>query len=109
MLQTLGPSLRAAFALILNDLTGVPGLCETKPRKQKSRIRSLKWPKTSYRIPFPQVCLPWFNVFPNLRPPTIVVVVLVMAEDLTHLSMICCVFVSEKPKRIDLLSHFYAK
>ena len=39
-------SQRAAFALMLNDLTGVPGLCEKKPRKQKSRIGSLKWPKT---------------------------------------------------------------
>ena len=31
--------------------------CEKKPRKQKSRIGSLKWLKTSYRIPFPRVCL----------------------------------------------------
>ena len=51
----LGPSLRAAFPLMLNDLTGVPGLCEKKTRKQKSRIGSLKWPKTSYRIPFPRL------------------------------------------------------
>ena len=49
------PSLRAAFPLMLNDLTGVPGLCEKKPREQKSRIVSLKWPKTSYRILSPSV------------------------------------------------------
>ena len=85
MQQTLAPSLRAAFALMLNDLTGVPGLCEKKSRKQKSRIGSLKWPKISCRIPFPQVCLhkvcfPWFNVFPNLRPRTVAVVVIAMAD-----------------------------
>ena len=39
---------------MLNDLTGVPGLCEKKLRKQKSRIGSLKWPKNCYPIPFPE-------------------------------------------------------
>ena len=51
-----------------------------------------------------------FNVFPHLRPPTLVVIVIiVMAEHLKRLWMICCVFVSEKTKRIDFLSQFYAK
>ena len=107
----LGAIIEGSVALMLNDLTGVPGLCEKKPRKQKSRIGSLKWPKTSYRIPFPWVCLqkvcfPWFTVFPNLRPPTIVVIVIVMAEHLEHLWVICCLFVSENPKRIDFFCIF---
>ena len=73
---------------------------------------SLGWPPPSTEAPptvSHKVCFPWFNVFPILRPPTVVVVVIVMAEDLKHLWVICCVFVSEKPKRIDFLSHFYAK
>ena len=99
---------------MLNDLTGVPGLCEKKTRKQKSRIGSLKWPKTSYRIPFPRVCLQKVcfldsMCFPVLRPPTVVVVVIEMAEHLEHLWVICCGFVSENPKRIDFFRNFMQK
>ena len=35
-----------------------------------------------------------------------VVLVIVMAEHLEHLWVICCVFVSEKPKRIDFFRIF---
>ena len=43
-------------------------------------------------------------MFPNFPPPTAVVVVIAMAEHLKHLWVICCVFVSEKPKRIDFFA-----
>ena len=72
---------------------------------------SLKWPKTSYRIPFPRVCLQKVcfldsMCFPVLRPPTVVVVVIEMAEHLEHLWVICWGFVSENPKRIDFFRNF---
>ena len=44
--------------------------------------------------------------FPVLRPPTVVVVVIEMAEHLEHLWVICCGFVIEKPRRIDFFRIF---
>ena len=80
------PSLRAAFPLMLNDLTGVPGLCGKVFAKGLFSLVQ---------------CVSQFASSDSRG------VVIVMAEHLKHLWMICCVFVSEKPKRIDCLSHFF--
>ena len=49
-----------------------------------------------------KACFPGFNVLPNLRLPTVEVVVVVVARKSSAFmdDLLCCVFVSENPKRI---------
>ena len=70
----LGAIIEGSVSLMLNDFFGVLYLACVKKNveNRNSRIGILKWPKTSYRIPFPReclrkVCFPWFNVFPLFR------------------------------------------
>ena len=60
---------------MLTHLTGVSGLCGKNLENRNPELKSEMAENLPNSFPpgvFAKICVPWFNVFPNLRPPTVV-------------------------------------